>query len=550
MFVSGANALDAKKEWINELNVFPVPDGDTGTNMTMTMMSAVRSLQETEDRSLQSVMRAIASGALRGARGNSGVILSQLLRGFSKSVQEEGALDIPVMAKACERAVETAYKAVMSPKEGTILSVAKAMEDKARELKDCDDIADFLEEVIRAGDEALAYTPEQLSVLKQAGVVDSGGQGLMVIMHGMQDAFLGREVDLSMPEFEGPKKENIHIDTENLETSDIRFGYCTEFIILLERPFTDTDEKEMKHFLTGLGDSLVLVADDDLVKIHVHTNEPGSVLQKALGYGQLSRIKIDNMREEHRERLFKDTEKLALEQKKADEEEAREELLATEHKEVSFISVCGGDGLTELFHELGTDIVISGGQTMNPSTEDFLTAIQKINADHIFILPNNSNIVMAANQAADLTTDKDVKVIPTKTVCEGITCLVNYVPQEDVKTVEETLRESRQTVSTIEVTYAIRDTVIDGVEIHKDDYMALCEKMVLSVGTDLNGVVKEAVKKAVTDDSSLVTLYYGKDVKKKDAEKLQESIVDVAQDAEVEVVFGGQPVYYYLVSVE
>ena len=550
MFVSGANALDAKKEWINELNVFPVPDGDTGTNMTMTMMSAVRSLQETEDRSLQSVMRAIASGALRGARGNSGVILSQLLRGFSKSVQEEGVLDIPAMAKACERAVETAYKAVMSPKEGTILSVAKAMEDKARELKDSDDIADFLEEVIRAGDEALAYTPEQLSVLKQAGVVDSGGQGLMVIMHGMQDAFLGREVDLSMPEFEGPKKENIHVNTENLETSDIHFGYCTEFIILLEQPFTETDEKEMKHFLTGLGDSLVLVADDDLVKIHVHTNEPGSVLQKALGYGQLSRIKIDNMREEHRERLFKDAEKLALEQKKADEEEAREEQLAMEHKEVSFISVCGGDGLTELFHELGTDIVIAGGQTMNPSTEDFITAIQKINADHIFILPNNSNIVMAANQAADLTTDKDVKVIPTKTVCEGITCLVNYVPQDDVKTVEETLRESRQTVSTIEVTYAIRDTVIDGVEIHKDDYMALCEKMVLSVGTDLDGVVKEAVKKAVTDDSSLVTLYYGKDVKKKDAEKLQESIVDVAQDAEVEVVFGGQPVYYYLVSVE
>ena len=550
MFISGANALDAKKEWINELNVFPVPDGDTGTNMTMTIMSAVRAVSEDPDGTLNSLTRAISSGALKGARGNSGVILSQLLRGFSKSVQEEEVLDIPAVVRACHRAVETAYKAVMAPKEGTILTVAKGVAEKAEELKEEVSFESFLEKVVAYGDEVLQKTPELLPVLKQAGVVDSGGQGLMVVLHGVLDACLGREVDLSIPEFTGPSLTHVHVDTENLETSDIKFGYCTEFIILLEKEFTEEDEREFKHFLTGIGDSLVCVADDELVKIHVHTNDPGLALQKALTWGQLSRIKIDNMREEHQERLFKDAEKLAAEQKKADDEKEREKILMEEHKEVGFISVCAGDGLTELFHELGCDIVISGGQTMNPSTEDFLEAIGKINADHIFILPNNSNIILAANQAALLTEDKHVAVIPTRTVCEGITCLVNYVPQDDVKVVEETLIESRQAVSTIEVTYAIRDTVIDGVEIHKNDFMALFEKMVLSVGTDLNEVVKEAVRKAVTDDSFLVTLYYGEDITEADARQLSDFLQDVVQDAEVDVIPGGQPVYYYLISVE
>ncbi|MBQ1376381.1 MAG: DAK2 domain-containing protein, partial [Lachnospiraceae bacterium] len=549
MFISGANALDAKKEWINELNVFPVPDGDTGTNMTMTIMSAVRAVSEDPDGTLNSLTRAISSGALKGARGNSGVILSQLLRGFSKSVQEEEVLDIPAVVRACHRAVETAYKAVMAPKEGTILTVAKGLAEKAEELKEETSFENFLEKVVAYGDEVLQKTPELLPVLKQAGVVDSGGQGLMVVLHGVLDACLGREVDLSIPEFTGPSLTHVHVDTENLETSDIKFGYCTEFIILLEKEFTEEDEREFKHFLTGIGDSLVCVADDELVKIHVHTNDPGLALQKALTWGQLSRIKIDNMREEHQERLFKDAEKLAAEQKKADDEKEREKILMEEHKEVGFISVCAGDGLTELFHELGCDIVISGGQTMNPSTEDFLEAIGKINADHIFILPNNSNIILAANQAALLTEDKHVAVIPTRTVCEGITCLVNYVPQDDVKVVEETLIESRQAVSTIEVTYAIRDTVIDGVEIHKNDFMALFEKMVLSVGTDLNEVVKEAVRKAVTDDSFLVTLYYGEDITEADARQLSDFLQDVVQDAEVDVIPGGQPVYYYLISV-
>ena len=550
MFISGANALDAKKEWINELNVFPVPDGDTGTNMTMTIMSAVRAVSEDPDGTLNSLTRAISSGALKGARGNSGVILSQLLRGFSKSVQEEEVLDIPAVVRACHRAVETAYKAVMAPKEGTILTVAKGVAEKAEELKEETSFENFLEKVVAYGDEVLQKTPELLPVLKQAGVVDSGGQGLMVVLHGVLDACLGREVDLSIPEFTGPSLTHVHVDTENLETSDIKFGYCTEFIILLEKEFTEEDEREFKHFLTGIGDSLVCVADDELVKIHVHTNDPGLALQKALTWGQLSRIKIDNMREEHQERLFKDAEKLAAEQKKADDEKEREKILMEEHKEVGFISVCAGDGLTELFHELGCDIVISGGQTMNPSTEDFLEAIGKINANHIFILPNNSNIILAANQAALLTEDKHVAVIPTRTVCEGITCLVNYVPQDDVKVVEETLIESRQAVSTIEVTYAIRDTVIDGVEIHKNDFMALFEKMVLSVGTDLNEVVKEAVRKAVTDDSFLVTLYYGEDITEADARQLSDFLQDVVQDAEVDVIPGGQPVYYYLISVE
>ena len=550
LFISGANALDAKKEWINELNVFPVPDGDTGTNMTMTIMSAVKAIAETSDDSLDSITKAISSGALKGARGNSGVILSQLLRGFVKSIQKEEVLDVPALSRACEKGVETAYKAVMEPKEGTILTVARAMSEKAAELSDLDSLEDFLEKVAEAGDEMLEKTPELLPVLKQAGVVDSGGQGLMVVMHGMLDACMGREVDLTVPAFDSPKVEKTHVDTENLETSDIKFGYCTEFIILLEKEFTDEDEYEFKHFLTGIGDSLVCVADDDVVKIHVHTNEPGLALQRALTFGQLSRIKIDNMREEHRERLFKDAEKLAAEQKKADQEEERMHVLSAEHKEIGFISVCCGDGLTDLFKELGTDIVISGGQTMNPSTEDFLEAIRIINADHIFVLPNNSNVVLAANQAALMTQDKDVIVIPTKTVCEGITCLVNYVPQEDIEAVTETLKETRQSVSTIEVTYAIRDTVIDGVEIHKDDYMALCEKMVLAVGRDLDAVVREAVRRAVTDDSYLVTLYYGENIREAQATALSETMGDVLQDAEIEVVHSGQPVYYYLISVE
>ena len=547
MFLSGAQALDAKKEWINELNVCPVPDGDTGTNMTMTIMSAAREVLEQPDDSMEKIARAMSSGALRGARGNSGVILSQLFRGFAKVVREKDKLEIPDLVEAMKKAVDSAYKAVMKPKEGTILTVARAVMEKAEELSDTDDMAFFLRNCIEHGDEALAHTPELLPVLKQAGVVDSGGQGLMVVLHGIYDAFMGKEIDLSIPEAGRPREEQFRVDTEHLDTSDIKFGYCTEFIIKLDREFPESEEDLFKDFLNSIGDSIVCVADEEVVKIHVHTNDPGKALQKALSYGQLSRIKIDNMREEHEERLFRNAEKLAEEQKAADEKRKAE---ALPFKPVGFVAVCAGDGLRDIFKELGVDYVIEGGQTMNPSTDDILSAINKVRAETVFVLPNNKNIILAAEQAAGMVKDRRAIVIHSKTICQGLTCMINYIPDVSIEENEEMMNLQMKTVKTLEVTYAIRDTVIEGVEIHKDDFMVLGDKGILSCGTDLTESVREAVQNCLDDESALVSIYYGQDVSEEEAETLKNALLEIAGDAEVEANYGGQPVYYYIISVE
>ena len=543
MFLAGANALNAKKDWINELNVFPVPDGDTGTNMTMTIMSAVKEVMAEETGTLNGLSRAMSFGALHGARGNSGVILSQLLRGFSKIAREKETLEISDISAAVSKAVESAYKAVMKPKEGTILTVAKAVAEKAEELKDSDDMEAFLKEAIAYGDEVLSKTPEMLPVLKQAGVVDSGGQGLMVILHGALDGFLGKETDFSLSDLtENTSAKEIQVDTSNIETSDIKFGYCTEFIILVSGGLSSEKERELKDFLLGIGDSVVCVADEGLVKVHVHSNEPGTVLQKALEFGELSRIKIDNMREEHRERLFKSEE---LEKAKAKEEAPK-----GPRKDTAFIAVSAGEGLSEIFRELQVDEIISGGQTMNPSTEDILLAIKNVNADHVFVLPNNKNIIMAANQAASLAEDTEVIVVPSRTICQGITCMMNYLP--DLSSMEnlEVMKEAMGMVKSIEVTYAIRDTEIDGVKIRKDDYMALSDHGILSDAPELFAAVREAVEKCVDDETSAVTLYYGEGVTEEEAVEMGEALSDIKKNAEVTVLPGGQPVYYYYISVE
>ena len=546
MFISGTHALNDNKAWINELNVFPVPDGDTGTNMTMTIVSAAKEVLSQQDDTMQSIVKAISSGSLRGARGNSGVILSQLFRGFAKAAGKHEELGIPEIAEAFQKAVDYAYKAVMKPKEGTILTVAKSMADKAAELADTDDMQAFMLAILDCGNDTLKRTPEMLPVLKEAGVVDSGGQGLMVVLQGVYDVYLGKEVELVLPEAGAKQEQQVSVDVANIETADIKFGYCTEYIINLEKPFPAEEEKAYKAFLESIGDSIVCVADEDYVKTHVHTNDPGLALQRALSYGSLSRIKIDNMREEHNERLFKNAPGSDVKAPAKVPEVPKE----MPHKDVGFISVAAGEGLAQIFRDLGVDYVIEGGQTMNPSTDDFLQAVGFVNADTIFVLPNNSNIVLAANQARHLVKDKKLIVIPTATVCEGISCLVSYMPDAAPEENEATLNEARTSVRTIEVTYAVRDTVIDGVEIHKNDYMALSGKGILAEGKNLNDVIHEAVGKCVTEESSVVSIYYGKDMNDEDAAALSEYLSDVTMDAEVEVNYGGQPVYYYIISVE
>lgn len=538
MFLAGAANLEAKKEFINELNVFPVPDGDTGTNMTLTIMSAAKEVSALSEPDMLSVSKAISSGSLRGARGNSGVILSQLLRGFTKEIREHKEIDVEILAAACERATATAYKAVMKPKEGTILTVAKGAAEKARELAETtDDLEVFIEAVIKEAKNVLAKTPEMLPVLKEAGVVDSGGQGLLEVMNGAYDAFLGKEIDYSAIEASSGTTM-----VKPGAQADIKFGYCTEFIIMTEKEFTEKDETEFKAYLESIGDSIVCVADDDIVKIHVHTNDPGLAIQKALTYGQLSRMKIDNMREEHQEKLIKEAEKLAAEQKAAAPKEPR--------KSVGFIAVSIGSGMNEIFKELGVDYIIEGGQTMNPSTEDMLTAIDHVNADHIFILPNNKNIILAANQAQSLTKDKDILVIPTRTVPQGITAVINYMPDADVDTNEEAMLEGIKAVKTGQVTYAVRDTHIDDKEIHEGDIMGIGDDGILSVGPSVEGSVKEMLEIMADEDTELISLYYGEDVQEEDAERLAEEIADLYPDADVDMHSGGQPIYYYVLSVE
>ena len=541
MFLSGAKNLEAKKEWINELNVFPVPDGDTGTNMTLTIMSAASEVGALTDPDMESLAKAISSGSLRGARGNSGVILSQLLRGFTRGVRKLTDLDAPAIAAAMERGVETAYKAVMKPKEGTILTVARAAADRAAELADAaEDLDAFFDGIFQHAEETLARTPEMLPVLKEAGVVDSGGQGLLEVFRGAIDGYHGKEVDYS---FDTNAKKAAPVKISEQTQAEIKFGYCTEFIILLEKEFTENDEHELKAYLSSIGDSIVCVADEDVVKIHVHTNDPGLAIQKALTYGQLSRMKIDNMREEHQEKLIKDAEKLAAAQK--EKEKAKEP-----RKKVGFIAVSIGEGLNEIFKELGVDYIIEGGQTMNPSTEDMLTAIDHVNADYIYILPNNKNIVMAANQARDLTEDKDIIVIPTKTVPQGITAVLNYNAEEDVDTNEETMLEAIKCVKTGQVTYAVRDTHIDDKEIHEGDIMGIGDAGILAVGKSVDGTTKDMLAQLVNDDSELISLYYGEEVSEEEAEKLTAEIEELYPDMDVDAHMGGQPIYYYVLAVE
>ncbi|GAA6492309.1 MAG TPA: DAK2 domain-containing protein [Candidatus Bariatricus faecipullorum] len=543
MFLAGAQNIEAKKEYINELNVFPVPDGDTGTNMSLTIMSAAKEVTALPALDMTSLAKAISSGSLRGARGNSGVILSQLLRGFTKAVRDEKEIDVQVLTKAVQRAKETAYKAVMKPKEGTILTVARGIAEKAEELAaQTDDLEVFLPALIEEGDAVLAKTPEMLPVLKEAGVVDSGGQGLMEVLKGAYDAFLGKEVDYTAIQPEsGVNVQKISADTE----AEIKFGYCTEFIILTGREFQEKEEREFKAYLESIGDSIVCVADDDVVKVHVHTNDPGLAIQKALTFGQLSRIKIDNMREEHEEKLIRDAEKLARTQKEQEKKEKKEP-----RKAVGFIAVSIGDGMNEIFRELGVDYIIEGGQTMNPSTDDMLTAIDHVNANTIFILPNNKNIVMAASQAQSLTKDKDIIVIPTKTVPQGITAVINYNPEEDVDTNEETMLEEIKHVKTGQVTYAVRDTRIDDKEIHEGDIMGIGDAGILAVGDSVSGVAEEMLAELTDEDSELISIYYGEDVSDEEAEAFVAKVEAAYPEVDVDAHRGGQPIYYYVVAVE
>ena len=536
MFLSGAKNLEAKKEWINELNVFPVPDGDTGTNMTLTIMAAASEVSALSDPTMKTLAKAISSGSLRGARGNSGVILSQLLRGFTKSIEHHEQVDAMAFARAFEKGVETAYKAVMKPKEGTILTVAKGAAVKALEIaEDSENLETFFADVIAEAEEVLSRTPEMLPVLKEAGVVDSGGQGLLEVLKGAFDGYLGKEIDMN---FEKPAHA-VMSKPVSAEESDIKFGYCTEFIIMLEKEFSEKEEKAFKEYLLSIGDSLVVVADDEIVKVHVHTNAPGDAIQRALTYGQLSNMKIDNMRLEHHERLIKDAEKVAAQQAKAEPE-----------KEVGFISVSVGDGMGEIFRELGADYLIEGGQTMNPSTEDVLQAISHVNAKNIFIFPNNKNIILAANQARDLTEDKNIIVIPTKTIPQGITALISYVPDKTVEQNTEEMLEAMTHVKTGQVTYAVRDTKIDDKEIRQGDIMGIGDKGILAVGQGIEDITVETLKEMVDEDTEIISIYYGADVTEEDAEQLCERLEELYPDFDVEINQGGQPIYYYVVSVE
>ena len=545
MFLAGAKNLESKKEWINELNVFPVPDGDTGTNMTLTIMSAakdVAAMNANNDLDMKSLAKAISSGSLRGARGNSGVILSQLFRGFTKAIRDYDTIDIPLLAEACEKAVETAYKAVMKPKEGTILTVAKSASLKARELADAGetDLEKYIGDIIERADYVLSQTPEMLPVLKQAGVVDSGGQGLMQVLKGAYEAFLGKEIDWTVTETAAPAGAPFAGSQENvLEESEIKFGYCTEFIIMLSKTFNIKQEMDFKAYLESIGDSIVVVADDDVVKVHVHTNDPGLAIQKALKYGALSNMKIDNMRLEHHEKVVKMAQK-----------EQQEAAAPAEKKAAAFIAVSVGEGINAILKDLGVDYIIEGGQTMNPSTEDVLNAIEKVNAETVYVLPNNKNIILAANQAKYMTEDKKIVVIPTKTIAQGITAVINYVPDLSPEENEAAMTEAIETVRTGEVTYAVRDTVIDDHEIHQGDYMGIGDAGILAVGQAIETVTKDMIDSMMDEDMELISIYYGQETKEEDAAALRDKVAEKYPACDVELQYGGQPIYYYIVSAE
>lgn len=556
MFLAGAKNLEHKKEWINELNVFPVPDGDTGTNMSMTIMSAAKEVAAIAEPDMASLAKAISSGSLRGARGNSGVILSQLFRGFTKVISEYDEINVAILASACEKAVETAYKAVMKPKEGTILTVAKGAAKRANDLAVAGekDLEVFISEVIKEAEYVLSQTPEMLPVLKQAGVVDSGGQGLVEVLKGAFDAFLGKELDLS---FEAVPQASVNKSalTPNIEAqaqAEIKFCYCTQFLIMLNKPFNIKHEIDFKEYLESIGDSIVVVADDEIVKVHVHTNDPGLAMQRALLYGSLTTIIIENMRLERDEKVSDMMEKQMQDSSTADVTKSAisEPEVPMEHKDTGFITVSIGEGMNEIFRSLGVDYIIEGGQTMNPSTEDMLNAIEKINADNIFIFPNNKNIILAANQAKDLTTDKNIIVIPTKTVPQGITAIINYVPDASVEENEAVMIEEAGKVATGQVTYAVRDTMIDDKEIHQGDYMGIGDSGILSVGTDMQEVAFEMISEIMKNDYELISIYYGADITEDQANELVARVEEAFDSCDVELQFGGQPIYSYIMSAE
>ncbi len=541
LFLAGAANLEAKKEWINDLNVFPVPDGDTGTNMTLTIMSAAKEVNSHAAPTMQTLSKAISGGSLRGARGNSGVILSQLLRGFTKVVRDYDELDSIIISTAFQKAVETAYKAVMKPKEGTILTVARGMADKILDLStEIDDLEELLDKVIKYGDEVLEHTPDLLPVLKQAGVVDSGGQGLMQIMKGAYDALMGKEIDYEAVASQGGPSGSSEVSAQGLEEKEIKFGYCTEFIVMLEKPYDAAKEAEFKAYLESIGDSIVLVSDGEIVKVHVHTNHPGLAFEKGLTFGSLTRMKVDNMREEHQERVIANAEKAAMEQAKKDEPK----------KKYGFISVSAGEGLSEIFKSLGVDYIIEGGQTMNPSTEDMLNAIDKVNAENVFIFPNNSNIILAANQAQSIVEDKNIIVIPTKTIPQGISALIAYSEEASPEENTEAMTEEIANIKSGSVTYAVRDTEIDDKTIKQGDIMGIGDKTILSVGQNIQDVTKDMIEQLAGDDAELISIYYGSDVTEEDANALAKAVEAVYPDVDVEVNYGGQPIYYYILSVE
>ncbi len=552
-FMSAENSLKAKKDWINELNVFPVPDGDTGTNMTLTMVSAEEALAALSDPGVTDICKAISSGSLRGARGNSGVILSQLLRGFTRELQGAKDIDLSVIALAMSRAADTAYKAVMKPKEGTILTVARCMAEKAIELADeTDDAEAFCRGVVEAGEKALAETTEMLPELRQAGVVDAGGQGLMEVVKGAMRGILGDGEPGE--EFFAGEEGAPAADVANYEQepSEITFGYCTEFLIMPERPFGEKDEQDLRAYLATLGDCVVVIADDDIVKVHVHTNDPGIAIQKGLSYGPLSHMKIDNMREQHQERLIKNASQMAAQQAKEDRErtERANEAPAGDTKAAGFIAVASGEGIETIFREIGVDEVIEGGQTMNPSTEDILTAIDGINACTVFILTNNSNIVLAAQQAAKLTKDKKVIIIPSVSIPQGIAAMIHYTPELTDEQNRDNMISEMAAIKSGEVTYAIRSSEVDGLDIHEGDYMGLGDDSILASGSDLTDVTVDTLKAMTDDETELISIYYGAETSEEEAEKAAARIQEDCPDIEVEMHYGGQPVYYYILSAE
>ncbi len=550
MFLAGAKNLESKKEWINELNVFPVPDGDTGTNMTLTIMSAAKEVAALEELSMDTFAKAVSSGSLRGARGNSGVILSQLLRGFSKVIRSEKEINTAVLAASFQKAVETAYKAVMKPKEGTILTVARGAADRAVELLEENpdiELETLIAEVIARAEDVLNRTPEMLPVLKEAGVVDSGGQGLVQVLKGAFDAFLGKETDYEV-ELQTEKAASAEQSRTEPAEADIKFGYCTEFIIMLEKEYTHETELDFKAFLESIGDSIVVVSDDGIVKVHVHTNDPGLAIQRALTYGSLTSMKIDNMREEHHEKVIREAERQAA---GVSPEDVQDEPAApAELKETGFISVSIGEGIADIFRDLGVDYLIEGGQTMNPSTEDMLNAIEKVNAKNIFILPNNKNIILAANQARDLTEDKNIIVVPTKTVPQGITAVINFVPEKSPEENAAVMEEEIARVKTGQITYAVRDTHIDDKTIQAGDIMGVGDHSILAVGKDILPVAEETVALMVDEETELISIYYGEDISEDEASALRNRIAEQYPECDVELNCGGQPIYYYIISAE